>query len=73
MSEKNVIYCLGRGCSHVFKEGDRAFEVTVGEIMEDPELGTFFEPSETTYFLCNKCGDDPIPGYLEIPEEDPDS
>ena len=66
--DKNVIYCNGRGCKHVFKEGDRAFEVTVGQIMEDPELGTFFDASETTYHLCDKCGDDPIPGSLEIPE-----
>lgn len=49
------MYCHGKGCNHVFKEGDRAFEVTVGEIMEDSKLGAFFEPSETTYHLCEKC------------------
>lgn len=53
--DKHPIYCLGRGCSRVLKEGDRAFEVTVGEILEDPELGTYFDASETTYHLCPKC------------------
>ncbi len=54
----NPIYCAGRGCSYVFKEDDRAFEVTVGQILFDdvpPPSGTFFEPSETTYHLCPKC------------------
>lgn len=52
---KSTIYCLGKDCNHVFKEGDRAFEVTVGEILKDEELGEFFDSSETTYHLCEKC------------------
>lgn len=53
-----MVNCLK--CGKKLEPGERCFEVTVGEILSDEELGDYFDPYETTYHVCEKCQEDKI-------------
>ena len=53
-----MVNCLE--CGKKLESGERCFEVTVGEILTDEELGDYFDPYETTYHVCEKCQEDKI-------------
>lgn len=48
--EPYPVWCLK--CGRKFIAGDRAFEVTVGQMIEHLDGSVYFDPSETTYNLC---------------------
>jgi len=46
-------------CGKKLEPGVRCFEITVGTILHDEKLGDYFDPYETTYWVCENCEESP--------------